>query len=228
VSRVLVVDDDPHIRELVRHFLEAEGMETAEAADGSAALAAVAGSKIDLVILDVMMPGLDGWTVCREIKRRRDLPVILLTAKGDSSQKVKGFDLGADDYVVKPFDPPELVARARSLLRRFKAESSMIAQAGCLLLDKGSSAASSGGGPIALPRKEFELLFKLAASPGRTFGRDELISAVWGEDFEGNERTLDVHVNRLRDRFPEKGFGFRITTIRGLGYRLDEVPGGGS
>jgi two-component system, OmpR family, response regulator len=223
VSRVLVVDDDPHIRELVRHFLEAEGLETAEAADGDAAMAAVAGSKVDLVILDIMMPGLDGWTVCREIKRRRDLPVILLTAKGDSSQKVKGFELGADDYVVKPFDPPELVARARSLLRRFKAESSMSAQAGGLLLDKASFAASGDGRPVALPRKEFELLFKLASSPGRTFGRDELISAVWGDGFEGNERTLDVHVNRLRERFPEKDFGFRITTIRGLGYRLDEV-----
>jgi two-component system, OmpR family, response regulator len=224
VSRVLVVDDDPHIRELVRHFLGAEGMETAEAADGAAALAAVAGSKVDLVILDIMMPGLDGWTVCREIKRRRDLPVLLLTAKGDSSQKVKGFDLGADDYVVKPFDPPELVARAKSLLRRFKAESSMVAQAGRVLLDRGSLRASVAGEAIDLPRREFELLFKLAASPGRTFSRDDLIASIWGGDFEGNERTLDVHVNRLRDRFPEEASGFRIATIRGLGYRLDEDP----
>lgn len=222
MSRVLVVDDDPHIRELVRHFLEAEGMETAEAGDGAAALAAAAGTKVDLVILDIMMPGLDGWTVCREIKRRRDLPVILLTAKGDSPQKVKGFDLGADDYVVKPFDPPELVARAKSLLRRFKAESSMTAQAGRVLMDKRSFSASSSGKPIGLPRKEFELLFKLASSPARTFGRDELIASIWGDDFEGNERTLDVHVNRLRERLPEEEFGFRITTIRGLGYRLDE------
>jgi two-component system, OmpR family, response regulator len=224
VSRVLVVDDDPHIRELVRHFLEAQGMEAAEAADGKAALAAVATSKVDLVILDVMMPGLDGWTVCREIKRRRDLPVLLLTAQGDSSQKVKGFDLGADDYVVKPFDPPELVARVKALLRRFKAESSMVAQAGRVLLDRGSFRASAGGEAVDLPRKEFDLLFKLAASPGRTFSRDDLIASVWGGGFEGNERTLDVHVNRLRDRFPEESSGFRIATIRGLGYRLDEAP----
>jgi DNA-binding response OmpR family regulator len=211
----------------VRHFLEAQGMEATEAADGAGALAAVASTKVDRVIRDVMMPGMDGWTVCREIKRKSDLPVLLLTAKGDSSQKVKGFDLGADDYVVKPFDPPELVARVKSLLRRYKAESSRIAQAGRVLLDRGSYRAAAGGESTDLPRKEFDLLFKLAASPGRTFSRDDLIEAVWGGDFEGNERTLDVHVNRLRDRFPEASFGFRITTIRGLGYRLDEAPSEG-
>jgi two-component system, OmpR family, response regulator len=223
VSRVLVVDDDPHIRELLRHFLEADGLEVSEAEGGASALAFLKSIKVDLVVLDLMMPGLDGWTVCKEIKRRRDTPVLLLTAKGESSQKVRGFELGADDYVVKPFDPPELVARVKSLLRRFRAESSQSVQVGSLLLDRLRFEAMSDGEAIALPRKEFDLLFKLASSPGRTFSRDELIRDVWGEDFDGNERTLDVHVNRIRDRFGGDGHGFRITTIRGLGYRLEAL-----
>ncbi len=221
MSRVLVVDDDPHIRELVRHFLEAQGFEVSEAADGASALALLKSIKVELVVLDVMMPGLDGWTVCREIKRSRELPVIMLTAKGESAQKVKGFELGADDYVVKPFDPPELVARVKALLRRFRAESSQSVQVGSLFLDRLRFEAMSGGEAITLPRKEFDLLFKLASSPGRTFSRDELIRDVWGEDFDGNERTLDVHVNRIRDRFGDERFGLRIATIRGLGYRLE-------
>lgn len=221
MSRVLVVDDDPHIRELVRHFIEAEALEVSEAADGTAALALFESLKVDLVVLDVMMPGLDGWTVCREMKRRREIPVLLLTAKGDSSQKVKGFELGADDYVVKPFDPPELVARIKSLLRRFRAESSQSVQVGSLLLDRRRFEIMAEGEAITPPLKEFELLFKLGASPGRTFTRDELLRDVWGADFDGNERTVDVHVNRIRERFPEESFGYRIATIRGLGYRLE-------
>jgi DNA-binding response OmpR family regulator len=224
VSRVLVVDDDPNIRELVRHFLEAEGLEVSDAGDGAAALAFLKSIKADLVVLDLMMPGLDGWTVCAEIKRRREIPVLMLTAKGESSQKVKGFELGADDYVVKPFDPPELVARVKALLRRYKAESAQAVQVGALFLDRARFEALARGGDVAMPRKEFDLLFKLASSPGRTFTRDELIRDLWGDSFRESERTVDVHVNRIRERFPEEGFGFRITTIRGLGYRLEELP----
>lgn len=224
MSRVLIVDDDPHIRELLRHFLEAQGLEVSEAEDGTAALKATDAVKADLVVLDVMMPGLDGWTVCAELKRRRAaVPVLMLTAKGESAQKVKGFELGADDYVVKPFDPPELVARVRALLRRFGAESSQSVQVGGLFLDRRRFEARAGGEAITLPRKEFDLLFKLGASPGRTFTRDEIIRDLWGEDFAGNERTVDVHVNRIRERFPEERWGYRITTIRGLGYRLEEL-----
>ncbi len=226
MSRVLVVDDDPHIRELLRHFLEAEGLEVAEAEGGTAALALLKSAKVDLVVLDVMMPGLDGWTICAEIKRSREVPVLMLTAKGESAQKVRGFELGADDYVVKPFDPPELVARVKSLLRRYRADASQSVQVGDLLLDRARFEAVYEGGAVTLPRKEFDLLFKLASCPGRTFSRDELIRDVWGEDFDGNERTLDVHVNRIRDRFGGAGSGLRITTIRGLGYRLDALAGG--
>jgi DNA-binding response OmpR family regulator len=224
MSRVLVVDDDPHIRELLRHFLEAQGFEVSEAEGGAAALKAMDALRSDLVVLDVMMPGLDGWTVCAELKRKwAATPVLMLTAKGESSQKVKGFELGADDYVVKPFDPPELVARVKALLRRFGAESSQSVQVGGLFLDRQRFEARAGGEAITLPRKEFELLFKLGASPGRTFSRDEIIRDLWGEDFAGNERTVDVHINRIRERFPEARWGYRITTIRGLGYRLEEL-----
>ena len=223
MSLVLTVDDDSHIRELLRHFLEAAGLRVVEARSGAAALKALESAKIDLVVLDVMMPLLDGWTVCAEIKRKLDIPVLMLTAKGESSQKVKGFELGADDYVVKPFDPPELVARVKALLRRSRAESSRSVQAGNLLLDRSRYEASSGLESFTLPPKEFELLFKLAASPGRSFTRDELIRDVWGESFRESERTVDVHVNRIRERFPEEAFMFRIKTIRGLGYRLEEL-----
>jgi DNA-binding response OmpR family regulator len=145
----------------------------------------------------------------------------MLTARGESSQKVKGFELGADDYVVKPFDPPELLARARSLLRRYKAESSQAVEAGSLLLDRRGFVVRAEGRDLTIPLKEFELLFKLASSPGATFTRAQLIEAVWGGDFYGVERTVDVHINRIRERFPEDRYGYRITAIRGLGYRFE-------
>jgi DNA-binding response OmpR family regulator len=222
MGTILFVDDDPNIRELARHSLAPLGLEAAEAPGGREALTMLGSSKVDLVVLDVMMPGLDGWTTCREIKRRYELPVIMLTAKGESSQKVKGFELGADDYVVKPFDPPELLARAKALLRRYKAESSQTVEAGFLVLDRRRFEVRSGGEAFTIPLKEFELFFKLASSPGTTYTRDQLIEAVWGGDFTGVERTVDVHVNRIRERFPEERYGYRITAIRGLGYRLED------
>ena len=225
MSRVLVVDDDAHIRELLRHFLEAPGLEVSEAEGGAAALKAVDALNIDLVVLDVMMPGLDGWTVCAELKRKRAAtPVLMLTAKGESSQKVKGFELGADDYVVKPFDPPELLARAKAVLRRYKAETDDVVEVGDLVLDRRRYEVRSGGEATVIPPKEFELLFKFASSPGKTFTRDQLLDAVWGPDHQGVDRTVDVHVNRIRERFPEERHGYRITAIRGLGYRLEDAP----
>ncbi len=221
---LLIADDDPNLRELAAHCLAPLGLETVQASGGREALEAMAGAKVDLVVLDVMMPGLDGWTTCREIKRRWETPVILLTAKGESAQKVKGFELGADDYVVKPFDPPELLARARSLLRRYEAGASQVVEAGALVLDRRRYEVRAAGKAYTIPPKEFELLFKLASSPGTTFTRAQLILAAWGEDFEGLERTVDVHVGRIRERFPEEEYGYRITAIRGLGYRLEDGP----
>ena len=157
-----------------------------------------------MVILDIMMPNMDGWELCREIRDAYDIPLLMLTARGDTSQKVKGFQLGTDDYLVKPFEPPELVARVKALLRRYRVATSGTVQIGELLIDRRTYEVTDGGRLLTLPRKEFELLYKLAGYPGRTFSRDELIEDIWGFDFEGNERTLDVHINRLRERFPEE------------------------
>jgi two-component system, OmpR family, response regulator len=225
MAGILVVDDDAHIRELVRYVLADAGFAVVEAGDGLAALEVLESVKPDLAVVDVMMPRMDGWELCAAMKRRDEFPVLMLTAKGETAQKVKGFELGADDYVVKPFDPPELLARAKSLLRRYKIESSRVVRIGSLTLDSRSRLAVSGDESLSLPLKEFELLFKLGSRPGTTFTRDMLLENLWGNDFDGTERTVDVHINRLRDRFPEDRYGFRIATIRGLGYRL-EAPDG--
>lgn len=223
MSNILIVDDDPHIRELVKVFLRAEGFDIAEAADGVEALAKLETLKADMVILDVMMPNMDGWELCRELRASYDVPLLMLTAKGETTQKIKGFQLGTDDYLVKPFEPLELVARVKALLKRYRIAISQTIQVGELLMDRKTFEATVHGTHITLPRKEFELLFKLASYPGRTFARDQLIEDIWGYDFEGNERTLDVHINRLRERFSEATHSFRIRTIRGLGYRLEVV-----
>jgi two-component system, OmpR family, response regulator len=219
--RILVVDDDEHIRELVRIFLKDEGFDVIEACDGVEALDRLEVVKADLVILDVMMPNLDGWELCRQIRAAADTPILMLTAKGETSQKVKGFELGADDYLVKPFEPVELVMRIKALLKRYRIASSQKVQAGELAMDRKTYEVTLNGESLTLPLKEFELLYKLAGSPGKTFSRDQLIEDIWGYGFEGNERTLDVHINRLRERFPEDSHSFRIATIRGLGYRLE-------
>jgi len=224
MSNILIVDDDPNIRELVRVFLRDAGFDVSEAADGLEALATLATLKADMVILDVMMPNMDGWELCRELRASYDVPLLMLTAKGETAQKIKGFQLGTDDYLVKPFEPLELVARVKALLKRYRIATSQTVQVGELLMDRKTYVVTVHDASITLPRKEFELLFKLASYPGRTFSRDLLIEDIWGYDFEGNERTLDVHISRLRERFPEDQHSFRITTIRGLGYRLEARP----
>ncbi len=221
MSKILVVDDDEHIRELARVFLKNDGLEVVEAADGLDALSLIDSTKVDLAVIDIMMPKMDGWELCQEIKASFDIPVLMLTAKGETSQKLKGFELGTDDYLVKPFEPLELVARVKALLKRYRIETSQTIQLGILTLDKKTYQVTVGDASLTLPLKEFELLFKLASYPGRTFSREQLIEDIWGYEFHGNDRTLDVHVHRLRDRFPEHEHSFKITTIRGLGYRLE-------
>jgi two-component system, OmpR family, response regulator len=221
MSSILIVDDDPHIRELVRVFLRGEGFTIYEAADGVEALDQLETLKADMVILDVMMPNMDGWELCRELRASYDIPLLMLTAKGETAQKIMGFQLGTDDYLVKPFEPLELVARVKALLKRYRIATSQTVQVGELRMDRKTYEVTVQGEYLTLPRKEFELLFKLASSPGRTFARDQLIEDIWGYDFAGNERTLDVHINRLRERFPEEKHSFKIRTIRGLGYRLE-------
>jgi two-component system OmpR family response regulator len=221
MSKILIVDDDAHIRELAKIFLHNEGFDVYEAADGVEALNKLETVKADLVILDIMMPNMDGWELCRQLRESYDFPILMLTAKGETSQKVKGFQLGTDDYVVKPFEPAELVARVQALLKRYRIAAAQTVQIGELLIDRKTFQVAVRGESLTLHLKEFELLFKLASYPGRTFSRDQLIEDIWGYDFEGNERTLDVHINRLRERFPEDKYSFKIRTIRGLGYRLE-------
>lgn len=221
MSKILIVDDDASIRELAGVFLRQEGFETVEAVDGLDALEKVQAGKIDLVVLDIMMPNMDGWALCRELKESYDMPVLMLTARGETSQKLKGFQLGTDDYLVKPFEPLELAARVKALLKRYHIAASQVVDLGELHMDRKTYQVRIHQEDLTLPLKEFELLFKLAGSPGRTFSRDQLIEEIWGYDFDGNERTLDVHINRLRERFPETRCSFKITTIRGLGYRAE-------
>jgi DNA-binding response OmpR family regulator len=221
MSKILIVDDDPHIRELSGVFLRSAGFEIYEAIDGADALAKLDGLKVDLFVIDIMMPNMDGWELCRELREAYDLPILMLTARGETSQKLKGFQLGTDDYLVKPFEPLELVARVKALLKRYKISASQIVQAGELLMNRKTFEVTANGQELTLPLKEFELLFKLASYPGQTFSREQLLEDIWGYDFHGTDRTLDVHINRLRERFPEDQHSFKITTIRGLGYRLE-------
>ena len=225
MASVLIIDDDPYIRELVGALLSGEGFPIYEAKNGREALAKLGEAKIDLCVLDLMMPDMDGFEFCRHARRYyEDLPILMLTAKSEISQKVKGFELGADDYLVKPFEGMELIMRVKALLKRYKIALSQVVEIGSLTLDRNSYSVTRGGAKSDIPMKEFELLFKLGSSPGKTFTRDQLIEGVWGYDFDGNERTLDVHVGRLRERFPAEQCRFRITTIRGLGYRLEVLP----
>jgi two-component system OmpR family response regulator len=221
MARILVVDDDPYIRELVALFLNKEGFETIVASDGAEALGMLDSSSFNMAVIDIMMPNMDGWQLCDELRKHYDLPVLMLTALGETAQKVKGFELGADDYLVKPFEPVELVVRVKALLKRYKIAVSRIVQAGDLRMDGQTYEVTVGSAAVTLPLKEFELLYKLASYPGQTFTRDQLIEQIWGYEYEGNERTVDVHINRLRERFPDGSHSFRIRTIRGLGYRLE-------
>jgi DNA-binding response OmpR family regulator len=220
----MIVDDDPNIRELVTTLMKSAGFAVCEAVDGRDALIKIASENPELVIIDIMMPNMDGYELCRNLRKYyENLPIMMLTAKAELPAKVKGFELGADDYLTKPFEGDELILRVKALLRRYNIEASQVIQIGKITIDKNSYAVTLGGVSNDIPMKEFELLFKLAGSPGRTFSRDRLIEDIWGYDFEGNERTLDVHVGRLRDRFPAEKSGFKITTLRGLGYRLEVV-----
>ncbi len=222
MARILVADDDPHIRELVEVFLKAEGLdEVYSASDGVEALKLMEENGADLAIIDVMMPRMNGWELCRELRRSYDIPILMLTAKGETAQIVKGFELGTDDYLVKPFEPPVLIARVKALLKRYQISAAQSVTIGRLRMNRKTYAVSSELGSLTLPLKEFELLFKLASYPGQTLTRDRLIEEIWGYDYEGNERTLDVHVGRLRERFPREEYAFHIRTIRGLGYRLE-------
>ena len=219
----MVVDDDFNICELIRLILKKEDFKVIVANDGISALEKLEIDKINLIILDIMMPNMDGWEFCKEVRKFSNIPIIMLTAKSEINQKVKGFDIGADDYLTKPFEPEELVARVKALLKRCNISISKSVEIGEVTIDQNQYMVKTASEDVTLPRKEFELLFMLAGAPGKTFLRDRLIEDIWGYDFDGNERTLDVHIGRIRDRFPQDLYGFKITTIRGVGYRLEVV-----
>lgn len=222
MNHILVVDDDDYIRELTCTLLRNEGYRIVEASDGRGALQKLGEIPIDLCVLDVMMPKMDGFEFCRAARKYyENLPILMLTAKGEISQKIKGFDLGCDDYLTKPFEGAELVVRVRALLKRYHINRVEEIRIGKVTLNKASYKVAVNGKQSDIPMKEFELLYKLGKSVGKTLTRGDLIEEIWGYDFDGNERTLDVHVNRLRERFPVEACGFKIATVRGLGYRLE-------
>ena len=223
---ILVVDDEPAIRELVRFTLERDGFRIATANEGWEALSVAKAERPDLVILDLMLPGLSGEEVCRALRAEMDVPVLMLTARKEESDRVMGLELGADDYVTKPFSPRELAARVRAILRRAGSSraGSVAAPEEPLVVDVERRRVTLDGNPVELTYTEFELLSTLKAHPGRVFSREELLSRVWGQEFFGDSRTVDVHIRHLREKLAEDPVHPRfIETVRGVGYRFRET-----
>ncbi|HLQ97520.1 MAG TPA: response regulator transcription factor [Candidatus Dormibacteraeota bacterium] len=218
---ILIVDDDPHIRELLRLYLRKEGYQLLEAKDGQEALDILEVERVQLAIVDIMMPHVDGYELCAKIRQYYDLPVLMLTAKGEITDKEKAYTVGTDDYVVKPFEPKEVLFRVKALLRRYQMVNQEEIHVGQTMIDRKSYTVFTSGKTMILPLKEFELLAQLASFPHRIFTREQLIELVWGSDFEGNDRTVDVHIKRLRERFAQSQDDFTIQTVRGLGYKME-------
>lgn len=234
-DRVLVVDDEPALVELVAFNLRKAGFDVNTAADGAAALAAARSWNPQVVVLDVMLPGLDGFEVCRELRKWSAVPVLMLTARKEEVDRVVGLEIGADDYLTKPFSPRELVARVRALLRRVRLDREAAAagagggvlESGSLRVDLERHEVTLEGRSIDLTPTEFRLLSQLAQHPGRVYSREDLLRVIWGDDFFGDERTVDVHVRHLREKVePDPAHPQLILTVRGVGYRFSPRPQG--
>lgn len=219
--KILVVDDDPHILELVNIQLTQAGYSVQKASNGLEALELLKQNTPDLAVLDVMMPGMDGYTLTKKLRAETDIPVLLLTAKGLLEDKEKGFLAGSDDYLVKPFEPKELLFRINAILRRYDKTVDMLIEVGPLLINRQSYEVSTGKKVILLPLKEFELLSLLASRPNKVLTREILLERVWGYDYEGDEQTLNVHIKRLRDKLKKLADNIVISTVRGVGYKLE-------
>jgi two-component system response regulator ResD len=225
---ILVVDDEARMRELVRVYLQREGFRVVEASDGHEALDKLSQENVVLVILDLMMPEMDGWEFCRRVRQTSDVPILMLTARGDVSERVLGLNLGADDYLTKPFEPMELVARVQARLRRRTppegaGEGSILR--GDLVIEPPTRRVIYQGEEITLTPKEFDLLALLARHPGRVFTREQLLEQVWGMDFYGETRTVDTHVKNLREKLGRSQEGKRlIATVWGVGYKFEGSP----
>ncbi|WP_438433000.1 response regulator transcription factor [Gorillibacterium sp. sgz500922] len=224
MKHILIADDDPHIRALLRHVLLREGYRVTEAEDGVKAEELSRTESFDLAILDVMMPGMDGFALCERLREQEDLPIILLTARDQLSDKEQGYLHGTDDYVTKPFEPEELLFRIKALFRRYLRTANDRIKMNRIVIDRKTAEVTDGETVFLLPLKELELLSQLAQFPGRVFSREELIRLIWGADYEGDDRTVDVHIKRLRQRFAGYEADFTIETVRGLGYKI-EVTG---
>ena len=224
-TKILLVDDDPNIRQLVRLYLEKEGFDVTEADRGDTALKEFKAAPPNLMLLDVMLPGMDGWQVCREVRKVSNIPIIMLTAKDETFDKVLGLELGADDYVVKPFDAKELVARIKAVIRRYQnggeSTEKELAFPG-LTINMSQYTVTYMGKEMDMPPKELELLYFLASHPGMVFTREQLFEQVWGYDYFVDSRTVDVHVKRLREKLSGgEAMGWQIKTVWGVGYKFD-------
>ena len=223
-QKILIVDDDQNICELLRLYLAKEGYETLIAHDGEVALELFEQEKPNMVLLDVMMPKMDGWEVCRRIRSQNNTPIIMLTAKGETFDKVLGLELGADDYVVKPFDSKEVVARIKAVLRRCHPEEGQkegVIQFENLSLDMTRYELKVAGKIVEAPPKELELLAYLAGHPNRVFTRDQLLDEVWGFEYYGDSRTIDVHIKRLREKLEGASEQWSLKTVWGVGYKFE-------
>ena len=231
INRILVVDDEERIRRLLKMYLEKEGFEIDEAEDGESALLKATENDYDLILLDVMLPGIDGIEVCNRLRQMKSTPVLMLTAKGEELNRVQGFEVGADDYVVKPFSPREVIYRVKAILRRSSATAFLTQESTPnssivfpnLTIDHDAHRVTAGGIEVSLTPKEYELLHYLAVSPDKVFSREDLLKDVWNYEFFGDLRTVDTHVKRLREKLnkvsPEAAL--MITTVWGVGYKLE-------
>ncbi len=224
-KKILIVDDDENICELLRLYLEKDGFDTIVANDGGQAITKVQVNNPDLILLDIMMPILDGWQVCREIRKSSNVPIIMLTAKGETFDKVLGLELGADDYITKPFDTKEVVARIKAVLRRIsdadKSDNDREVRYDGLRINITNYELEVNGEQIDTPPKELELVYHLASNPNRVYTRDQLLDEVWGFDYYGDSRTVDVHVKRLREKLEGVSGKWSLKTVWGVGYKFE-------
>ena len=220
MTKILVVDDEPNIVELARLYLKNEGYDVITAGDGRAAVDAVRQQSPDLMLLDIMLPAMDGWEVCKQVRQFSRVPIIMLTARGDDVDKIVGLEIGADDYMVKPFNPREMVARVKAVLRRSEGERppTSLIEVGNVHLDTARHEVTIAEQPVTLRAKEFDLLAYLMQHPGLALSREQLLNAVWGYDYYGDTRTVDVHVAHIRDKLA--GSRVSVETVWGVGYKL--------
>ena len=225
---VLIIEDDDNIAELLRLYLEKDGFNVAIAENGALGVAEFERVGPDLVLLDLMLPVLDGWGVCREIRAVSNVPIIMLTAKGETMDKVTGLEMGADDYIVKPFESGELIARVHAVMRRFEASGGSDSKRLTfenLVIDMDSFELLIRGNRVEAPPKEMELLYHLASSPNRVYTRNQLLDEVWGFDYFGDSRTVDVHVKRLREKLENVSDKWSLKTVWGVGYKFELIGG---